>query len=81
MTSFTATRPAASATRRPTGYGNRFVAWLVALDAGYRNAHKLAHMSDDRLDDMGISRADAQEEFARKSGTVNLTSHLSRNLL
>jgi uncharacterized protein YjiS (DUF1127 family) len=72
MTTLTATRPvAAAATRRPAGLGNRFVAWLLALDAGYRNAHTLAHITDARLADMGISRDEAQAEFARHTGTVD----------
>jgi uncharacterized protein YjiS (DUF1127 family) len=32
---------------------------LVALDAGYRNARRLAAASDERLADMGISRIEA----------------------
>jgi uncharacterized protein YjiS (DUF1127 family) len=46
----------------------RLVAWLVALDAGYRNAHHLAACGDERLDDMGITRATAEAEFARRLG-------------
>ncbi|MCU0853379.1 MAG: hypothetical protein MUF63_00345 [Rhodobacteraceae bacterium] len=70
MTTLTATRPVA-ATSRPTGLGTRFVTWLLALDAGYRNANTLAHMTDARLADMGVTREQAQAEFARHSGTVD----------
>lgn len=59
-----ATRPA-----RPARL--RFLDWLVALDAGYRNAHRLASASDERLADMGISRTEAEAEFERRLGTVD----------
>jgi uncharacterized protein YjiS (DUF1127 family) len=73
MTTLTATRPvAASAARRHNGLGNRFATWLLALDAGYRGAHTLAHMTDSRLADMGITRDGAQAEFARHTGTVDM---------
>jgi uncharacterized protein YjiS (DUF1127 family) len=71
MTALATTRIAA-ASYRPAGLGNRFVAWLLALDAGYRNAHALAQMSDARLVDMGIDRAAAEAEFARHGGTIDL---------
>jgi uncharacterized protein YjiS (DUF1127 family) len=64
-------RPAATAARRPEGLGHRFLAWLVALDAGYRSAHALAHATDGRLADMGITRSEARAEFARLGGTVD----------
>lgn len=71
MTTLTIARPAAAiAPRASTGLAVRFVAWLVALDAGYRSAHALAHASDDRLADMGLSRTAAEEEFARFTGNV-----------
>jgi uncharacterized protein YjiS (DUF1127 family) len=75
MNTLTAARSAtltvAAAGRRPSGLGGRFVAWLLALDAGYRNAHALAHMTDARLADMGIARDEAHAEFARHSGSVD----------
>lgn len=72
MHTLTTTRPVvATATRRHAGLGARFVAWLVALDAGYRGAHALAHTTDARLADMGITRAEADAEFARHTGTAD----------
>jgi uncharacterized protein YjiS (DUF1127 family) len=72
MTTLTATRPAAAvvtATRRHTdGLGVRFVSWLLTLDAGYRNAHRLANATDAHLADMGITRSQADAEFARHTG-------------
>ncbi len=71
MTTLTIARHAAAiAPRASSGLAVRFVAWLVALDAGYRGAHALAHASDDRLADMGLSRAAAEDEFARFTGNV-----------
>jgi uncharacterized protein YjiS (DUF1127 family) len=55
---------------RISGLGNRFLFWLVALDAGYRNAHALAHKTDGRLADMGLTRSEAEAEFTRHGGTV-----------
>jgi uncharacterized protein YjiS (DUF1127 family) len=77
MTTLAATRTvAAAATRRPTNLGARFVTWLLALDAGYRNAHTLAHTTDARLADMGITRDEAHAEFARHIGTVDMPSRM-----
>jgi uncharacterized protein YjiS (DUF1127 family) len=72
MHTLTAARPvAANATRRSDGLGLRFVTWLLALDAGYRNAHRLAHSTDARLADMGITRAQADVGFARHTGMAD----------
>jgi uncharacterized protein YjiS (DUF1127 family) len=72
MTTLTATRPvAATAPRRTQGLGLRFVSWLLALDAGYRNAHRLANATDARLADMGITRSEAEAEFARHVGQAD----------
>jgi uncharacterized protein YjiS (DUF1127 family) len=73
MTTLTIARPVAAAatTRRPAGLGARFVTWLLALDAGYRGAHTLAHATDAALEDMGITRAEAHGHFARHTGTVD----------
>jgi uncharacterized protein YjiS (DUF1127 family) len=60
----------APATRAKGPIGIRFLNWLVALDAGYRNAQKLASASDEQLADMGISRSEADAEFQRCLGTV-----------
>jgi uncharacterized protein YjiS (DUF1127 family) len=77
MTTLTATRPVAvAATRHPTGLGNRFVTWLLALDAGYRNAHTLAHTTDARLADMGITRDEAHAELARHIGSVDMPTRM-----
>lgn len=71
MTTLTVTRPAAIATpRAATGPAARFITWLVALDACYRNAHALAHATDASLADMGLTRAEAEAEFARCTGSV-----------
>jgi uncharacterized protein YjiS (DUF1127 family) len=70
MTTLTIARPAAIAPRASTGLAVRFVTWLVALDAGYRGAHALARATDDRLADMGLTRAAAEDEFARFTGSV-----------
>jgi uncharacterized protein YjiS (DUF1127 family) len=77
MTTLTIARPAtltvaAAATRRPAGLGSRFVFWLLALDAGYRGAHSLAHMTESRLADMGLTRAQAEAELAGHGGTVDM---------
>ena len=58
------------AARTHRSLGLRFLAWLVALDAGYRNAHRLAAASDERREDMGISRTEAEAEFEKRLGTV-----------
>ena len=72
MTTLTATRTIAATAARPsTGLGLRFVSWLLALDAGYRNAQSLAHMTDSRLADMGLTRTQADAEFARHTGTID----------
>lgn len=72
MTTLTIARPAASAAapRARQGLAGRFVFWLLALDAGYRNAHALAHATDARLADMGLTRTEAEAEFARQTGSV-----------
>lgn len=57
---------------RISGLGNRFLFWLVALDAGHRNTHALAHRTDARLADMGLTRSEAEAEFARNGGKVDL---------
>ena len=64
----TAYLPASRTTRSA---GLRLLDWLVKLDAGYRNAHRLASASDERLTDMGISRTEAEAEFERRPGTVD----------
>lgn len=37
--------------------------WIVTRDAAYRQSRKLNGMSDERLADMGLTRADAQGAF------------------
>lgn len=44
----------------------RLLAWLIARDAAWRSARKLAEMPDERLADMGISRAEADTAFLRR---------------
>jgi uncharacterized protein YjiS (DUF1127 family) len=71
MTTLQIARPAAAiAPGAATGLAVRFLAWIVALDAGYRSAHALAHATDDRLADMGLTRGAAEAEFARHTGSV-----------
>jgi uncharacterized protein YjiS (DUF1127 family) len=60
---------ATAAAKRPLAV--RLIGWLVALDAGYRNAHKLAACTDERLADMGVSRAEARAECARRLGDLD----------
>ena len=57
-------------TARPLGL--RLLDWLVLLDAGYRNAHRLASASDERLADMGITRREAEAEFEGRFGTLDI---------
>jgi uncharacterized protein YjiS (DUF1127 family) len=70
MHTLTVTRPAALRTTG-LGLGSRFVFWLVALDAGYRGARKLADATDGHLADMGITRAAAEAEALRHTGTLD----------
>ena len=60
---------ATAAAKRPLAV--RLLAWIVALDAGYRNAHHLAACTDERLADMGVSRTEAQAEFTRRLGDLD----------
>jgi uncharacterized protein YjiS (DUF1127 family) len=55
------------AARSEASLARRLLDALVALDAGHRAASKLATASDERLADMGITRAEA-ETFGRRSG-------------
>jgi uncharacterized protein YjiS (DUF1127 family) len=41
----------------------RALNWLAARDAAYRSARKLRAMPDERLDDMGITREQANRGF------------------
>jgi uncharacterized protein YjiS (DUF1127 family) len=54
---------------RPIGL--RLLDWLVALDAGYRSARKLADASEERLNDMGIARDEAEAEFEGRFGMLD----------
>ena len=69
MQTLTNTAYAATGRRASRSIGLRFLDWLVALDAGYRNAHKLAHAADERLADMGITRSEAEAAFESPLGT------------
>lgn len=60
---------ATTAAKRPLAV--RFLNWLVALDAGYRNAHHLATATDDRLADVGLSRTQAEDAFTRRFGDLD----------
>jgi uncharacterized protein YjiS (DUF1127 family) len=70
MTTFTIARPAFAAPSA-TGLATALLARLVALDAGYRGAHRLAHADDALLADVGITRAAARTEFATRGGRVD----------
>ena len=50
----------------------RILAWLIGSDAAYRDAHKLALAPQHRLDDMGISRSEADTAFLRRFGDRGL---------
>lgn len=60
---------ATAAAKRPLAV--RVLDWLVALDAGYRNAHHLATATDDRLADVGVSRTEAEGAFTRRFGPLD----------
>jgi len=61
--------PASAPAARPRkGLARRLLDKLAGLDAGYRNAHALINATDDGLSDMGISRREAEAEFARYCG-------------
>ncbi len=47
----------------------RLLSWLVASDAAWRSARKLAAMPDERLADMGITREEADAAFRRRFAT------------
>ena len=59
----TITKTAATTTRHP-----RFspLHWLMRLDAAYRQHHALKQATSEQLDDMGISRDDADTAFFRQ---------------
>jgi uncharacterized protein YjiS (DUF1127 family) len=65
------TARAAAGRRHSRPIGLRLLDWLVALDAGYRNARKLADASEERLDDMGIARDAAEAEFEARFGALH----------
>jgi uncharacterized protein YjiS (DUF1127 family) len=65
------TARAAAGRRSSRPIGLRLLDWLVALDAGYRNARKLAEASDERLDDMGIARDEAEAAFVGRFGMLD----------
>ena len=54
---------------KPSGHPlpHRILNWFAALDYGYRQAHKLSTLSDERLTDIGVSRAEADAAFYRKN--------------
>ena len=71
MHTLTHTAIAATGRRASRPLAIRVLDWLVALDAGYRNARRLAAAGDDRLADMGITRQEAQEEFESRFGALD----------
>jgi uncharacterized protein YjiS (DUF1127 family) len=60
---------ATAAAKRPLAL--RLMSLLVKLDAGYRNAHHLAHATDERLADVGVSRTAAEAAFTRRLGDLD----------
>ena len=44
------------------------IRWLLRLDAAYREARKLKNAEDQRLDDMGITRKEADAVFYSRFG-------------
>ena len=66
----TANRPAATTpiTAHRTWSLRALLSFLQERDRRYRDARKLARMSDDRLKDMGISRAKANSSFYQARG-------------
>lgn len=61
-TQTTTARPAAHRARR-TPIWLRALNWLADRDAAYRASHKLRDQPDERLDDMGITREQADTAF------------------
>jgi len=55
---------------RNSALGSRFLFWLEALESGFGTA--IARKSDDRLADTGLTRSDAEGEFARNGGKADL---------
>lgn len=46
----------------------RILNWLVRLDSNHRQSQKLKHLDDRLLDDMGMTRKDAERAFYTKFG-------------
>ena len=67
------------AARPRAGLARRLLDRLVALDAGHRAAHRLAHATDVRLVDVGLTRAQAKTEFARHTGRVDTPAQWSQS--
>lgn len=44
----------------------RVLNWLADRDARYREAHKLRNMSTERLEDVGITREEANRAFYQR---------------
>lgn len=44
----------------------RALNWLADRDAAYRASHKLRNMPDERLEDIGITREDANAAFYQR---------------
>lgn len=54
----------------PTAPSPKFrpLAWLLALDASYRQFRQLARTDTEHLQDMGVSRDQANKTFYRRFG-------------
>lgn len=60
------TAPKTNASKSLTPIWLRALNWLARRDANYRAARMLRAMPEERLNDMGISRAEANVAFYRR---------------
>ncbi len=54
-------------TPRKAPFFLRALNWLAERDRSYREAQKLRNMPSERLDDMGMTREDAENAFRKPS--------------
>lgn len=52
-------RPTREVGNSAASFPFRVIQWFVERDRQYRDAHKLRNLTDERLDDLGIARKDA----------------------
>ncbi|MBN8290406.1 hypothetical protein JI664_00355 [Rhodobacter sp. NTK016B] len=66
MTVLDTNTPAATRTMAPRrSTGGRLLDWLFEIDANFRQKMKLRDMPDERLADMGLTRADVARAFTK----------------